>query len=234
AELEQVNAELDSFAYSVSHDLKSPLRAIDGFTQLLKDQLQDRASADERAMMERVLAATHRMSDLIADMLSLARISQGMLEMVEVDLSDLVQDIRRRTQTRMPERAIEWRIQPDLLCRCDASLARIALDNLLSNALKYTRDQPHPLIEFGQMPGTSGGPGEYFVRDNGVGFDMRHADKLFKPFQRLHMPSEGFEGSGIGLATVHRIVERHAGRIRADSRVGEGTSLYFSFEANQP
>lgn len=234
AELEQVNAELDSFAYSVSHDLKSPLRAIDGFTQLLKDQLQDRASADERAMMERVLAATHRMSDLIADMLSLARISQRMLEMDEVDLSDLVQDIRRRTQTRMPERAIEWRIQPDLLCRCDASLARIALDNLLSNALKYTRDQPHPLIEFGQMPGTSGGPGEYFVRDNGVGFDMRHADKLFKPFQRLHMPSEGFEGSGIGLATVHRIVERHAGRIRADSRVGEGTSLYFSFEANQP
>jgi PAS domain S-box-containing protein len=227
AELQKLNAELDSFAYSVSHDLKSPLRTIDGFTRLLGEQLDGRLQPEERVLLDRVLGATHRMSTLIADLLALARVSQGPLELSAVDLSTMANQILQIEQEKYPERTLRWQIAPGLTCHCDERLARIALENLLGNSVKYTSKRPDPLIELGQLDGEAGGPGELFVRDNGVGFNMARADKLFKPFQRLHMPSE-FEGTGIGLATVHRIVERHGGSIRAEAEPGAGATFRFS------
>ena len=226
AELENLNAELDSFAYSVSHDLKSPLRAIDGFTRLLGEQLEGRLQPDEQQLFERVLASTRRMSTLIADMLALARVSQGTIELARTDLSAMAEQVLNSEHAKQPDRPLRWHIEAGLHSQCDPRLARIALENLLGNALKYTRNQPAPLIEVGRVPGLSG---EFFVRDNGVGFNMAYADKLFKPFQRLHMPSE-FEGTGIGLATVRRIVERHGGSISGTATVGQGAEFRFSLE----
>ncbi len=228
AELNKLNAELDSFAYSVSHDLKSPLRAIDGFTRLISEQFEGRMSAEEAAMLNRVIGATTRMSQLIADMLSLARISQGNLQRRWVNLSALAEGIRNSTQERTPERSIDWHIEPDLFSWCDPQLMTIALENLLLNSVKYTRDQPHARISFGRAESLPSGDPRWCVRDNGAGFDMAYADKLFKPFQRLHMPSSGFEGTGIGLATVRRIVERHGGDISGEAAIGQGASFVFS------
>jgi PAS domain S-box-containing protein len=228
AELEQVNAELDAFAYSVSHDLKSPLRAIDGFAHLMLEQFEGRSTEAELDAMKRILAATHRMSNLIKDLLALARISQSALKLGEVDLSDMAQGIVSLLGDSFPQRQREVIIAPGLVSHCDPDLAHIALTNLLHNALKYTRDQPHPVIELGQLRSAQGEV-EFFVRDNGAGFDMAHADKLFKPFQRLHMPSAGFEGTGIGLATVRRIVERHGGFIHCETAKDQGAIFTFSF-----
>jgi PAS domain S-box-containing protein len=227
AELEKLNAELDSFAYSVSHDLKSPLRAIDGFTRLLAEELSESMTKDQQLLFDRVLSSTQRMSTLIADLLGLARVSQGLVEPGPTDLSQIAQEVLLTEQSKHPERPLKWQIAPRIVAECDPRLARIALENLLGNAVKYTRDQPAPMIEFGRMP--PGGPhaGLLFVRDNGVGFNMKFADKLFKPFQRLHMPSE-FEGTGIGLATVRRIVERHGGHIEGSSQPGNGAEFLFS------
>lgn len=228
ADLQMLNAELDSFAYSVSHDLKSPLRAIDGFTRLLEEEVGPRLSSDERQLLDRVLASTQRMGSLIDDLLALARVSQGVLERQLVDLSAMVHGILSQEQLRQPERSIELRIAPGLMAHCDPHLARIVLENLLANALKYSRTKAQAVIEWGQLPPVGGEPMVFFVRDNGVGFDMAYADKLFKPFQRLHMPSE-FEGTGIGLATVRRIIERHGGQIMGDAQPGMGACFRFSF-----
>jgi len=233
ADLQKLNAELDSFAYSVSHDLKSPLRTIDGFTRLLDEQLGDRLSSEERGMMHRVLGSTQRMSVLIADLLALARVSQGALTLQPVDLSAMAHDILDQALEKQPERNVERRISPGLHAFCDERLARIALENLLNNALKYSRNQPQAVIELGQTDATSIAPPQLFVRDNGVGFDMAYADKLFKPFQRLHLPSE-FEGTGIGLATVRRIVERHGGSVRGEAALGQGALFVFSFGPQRP
>jgi PAS domain S-box-containing protein len=224
AELEKLNAELDSFAYSVSHDLKSPLRAIDGFTRLLGEQLQGRLQPDETQLFERVLASTRRMSTLIADLLALARVSQGQVEPTQANLSELAEQVMQAEQAKQPDRRLQWHIEPGLVCVCDPRLMRIALDNLLGNAVKYTRNQQEPVIEVGRVPGEAGAPLTFFVRDNGVGFNMAYADKLFKPFQRLHMPSE-FDGTGIGLATVRRIVERHGGSVSGAASPGQGAEF---------
>ena len=232
AELQKLNAELDSFAYSVSHDLKSPLRAIDGFTRLLGEQLQGRLQPDETQLFDRVLASTRRMSTLIADLLALARVSQGQMEPVPTDLSDIAEQVMQAEQARQPERRLAWHIEPGLVCTCDPRLMRIVLDNLLGNAVKYTRDQPQPLIEVGRAPGQSDGSLTFFVRDNGVGFNMDYADKLFKPFQRLHLPSQ-FDGTGIGLATVRRIVERHGGTVSGTASVGHGAEFRVSIASSR-
>ncbi|QHE75639.1 PAS domain S-box protein [Hydrogenophaga sp. PBL-H3] len=227
ADLQKLNAELDSFAYTVSHDLKSPLRSIDGFTRLLDEQLGERMSADEREMFDRVLSSTARMGSLISALLALARVSQAPLARQSVDLSELVRSILAEQLGKQPERLVQCHVAEGLHVECDPQLARIALENLLGNALKYSRDQPQTVIEFGHSgPGRSTAP-RYFVRDNGVGFNMAYAAKLFKPFQRLHLPSE-FEGTGIGLATVRRIIERHGGDITANSAPGAGATFSFS------
>ncbi|MDQ7743983.1 PAS domain-containing sensor histidine kinase [Hydrogenophaga pseudoflava] len=227
AELQKLNAELDSFAYSVSHDLKSPLRAIDGFTSLLSEQLHGRLSVDEEQLLDRVLVSTHRMSTLIADLLALARVSQGEMTPGMANLSEIAEQVMKAEQAKHPDRPLAWRIEPGLVSVCDARLARIALENLLGNAVKYTRNQSQPLIEMGRYRDGDPARTTFFVRDNGVGFNMAYAEKLFKPFQRLHGPSE-FEGTGIGLATVRRIVDRHGGHIQGVGRPGEGAEFRFS------
>jgi PAS domain S-box-containing protein len=229
AELRKLNAELDSFAYSISHDLKSPLRAIDGFTQLLHERLHDRLSDEERGLMDRVLGATHRMGNLMADLLDLTRVSQDTINLRTIDLSQLARGIVKSLNDRAPRPSLKWEIQPDMSVRCDERLMRIALENLFENAQKFTRDQPAPLIEFGLDTSTT--PPWFFIRDNGVGFSMAHADKLFKPFQRLQMPSAGFEGTGIGLATVRRIIERHGGSIHAQGIEGQGAVFRFQLDS---
>lgn len=223
AELQTLNAELDSFAYSVSHDLKTPLRSIDGFTALLDETLQGRLSPSEENMFQRILGATSRMGVLIADLLALARISQSELRWQWVDLSALAKDVfATLSVTKFSGRKFDLRVAPNMLAQCDPQLMRIALDNLLDNAAKYTRDQPLAIIEFGQENREPGAAAVFSVKDNGTGFSMASASKLFKPFQRLHAPDSGFEGTGIGLATVRRIVERHGGTIRAQSDTGQG------------
>lgn len=232
-DLQKLNDELDTFAYSVSHDLKSPLRSIDGFTQILQEQLAGRLTTDEENLFGRVLAATQRMSDLIADMLALARVSQVRLSLQPVDLSAMAHRILDAELSQQPDRRVQRQIADGLMAHCDAHLARIALENLLGNALKYTRQQAQTVIEFGQR---EGGPGErpvMFIRDNGVGFDMAYADKLFKPFQRLHLSSE-FEGTGIGLATVRRVIDRHGGTISGCSEPGAGATFVFRLEPAFP
>jgi len=229
AELERLNAELDAFAYSVSHDLKAPLRSIDGFTQLLLEQAAPRLEPDDRDLLERVVGSTRRMGSIINDLLALARVSQGMLERNPVDLSDLAAHVAREELRKYGERQVQIDIEPGLQAWCDARLVRVALENLIGNALKYTRNRSDAVVHIGRLPATADADRErFFIRDNGAGFDMAHAGLLFKPFQRLHRPSE-FEGTGIGLATVRRVVERHGGTIEGQGVRGEGAEFRFDF-----
>ena len=227
-QLVYLNNELDAFAYTVSHDLKSPLRAIDGFMHLLQEQMAGRLTPDDANLVERVESSVARMNRLITDLLSLARVSQGHLQRMEVDLSDLAEGVIRQERHRDPAREVEVVIAPGLFANCDARLAHIVLENLLGNAWKYSRGQPQARIEFGQAPTAPGEPPQFYIRDNGAGFDMSRSNRLFKPFTRLHSPSE-FEGTGIGLATVRRIIERHGGQIHANGAVGAGAAFWFSF-----
>ncbi len=178
-------------------------------------------------MFERIRTNVGRMHELITALLSLAQVSRYRLELQEVDLSAMAQECFDAERALEPQREVQTVVQPGLTARCDRRMARIVLENLLGNAWKYTRKNPQARIEFG-VAGT-GTAAEILVRDNGVGFDMAHAGHLFKPFHRLHNVSE-YDGSGIGLATVHRILERHGGHIRAESTVGQGASFLFSFE----
>lgn len=233
AELQALNAEMESFSYSVSHDLKSPLTAINGFTQLLTRQMGPRLTDQDQRLFQRILAATARMEQLTSDMLTLARVSRSELKVQNVDLSVMVRTIEEPLRQSAPERRVEFILSPGITARCDPHLARIVLDNLIGNAWKYSRRQPQARIEFGVLPITTGGRKMLFIKDNGVGFDMAYADKLFKPFHRLHGASE-FEGTGIGLATVHRILERHGGTITCESREGVGSTFLFSFDPPTP
>lgn len=229
AELERLNAELDAFAYSVSHDLKAPLRSIDGFTQLLIEQAAERLQPDDRDLLDRVVGSTQRMGAIINDLLALARVSQGMLERHPVDLSELATHVATEERRKYGERQVQIEIEPGLQARCDARLVRVALENLIGNALKYTRNRSDALIRIGRLPADAAADRtRFYIRDNGAGFDMAHAGLLFKPFQRLHRPSE-FEGTGIGLATVRRVVERHGGHIEGQGVRGEGAEFRFDF-----
>jgi light-regulated signal transduction histidine kinase (bacteriophytochrome) len=224
-QLEAVNKELEAFSYSVSHDLRAPLRAIDGFSQALLEDCGSTLDDQGRHYLQRVRAATERMSQLIDDLLSLARVTRSAMQWESVDLSQLAQTIAAELEKTQPGRRAKVVIAPQLLARGDARLLRIALENLLGNAWKYTSKCPQALIEFGVT--ASGGQPAYFVRDNGVGFDMAYAGKLFGAFQRLHTEAE-FPGTGIGLATVQRIIHRHHGRTWADGAVGQGATFYFT------
>ncbi|HLT59026.1 MAG TPA: ATP-binding protein [Limnochordales bacterium] len=227
AELVEANRELEAFAYSVSHDLRAPLRTINGFSQALLEDYGDQLDATGRDYLARLKAASERMGELIDALLSLARVTRAELVREEVDLSHMAGGIARHLQRLDPQRHAEFHIQPGLKARGDRLLLRVVMENLLGNAWKFTRRRPLAVIEVGET--VVDGQRTFYVRDNGVGFDMRYADKLFGPFQRLH-PSQEFEGTGIGLATVQRIIRRHGGRIWGVGVVDGGATFYFTIE----
>ncbi|PYX93092.1 MAG: PAS domain-containing sensor histidine kinase, partial [Acidobacteria bacterium] len=224
AQLEAANKELEAFSYSVSHDLRAPLRAIDGFSLAVLEDYQDKIDAEGRAHLERIRAAAGRMGQLIDDMLQLARIARAEMVRDKVNLSRLAQEIASQLQASEPKRQTTFVIQPGLMVEGDRALLRVVLQNLLDNAWKFTGHQLHARIEFGIQKQDSGQV--YFVRDNGAGFEMQYANKLFGVFQRLHRQSE-FTGTGVGLATVQRIIHRHGGRIWAEGATGQGATFYF-------
>ena len=228
AELQKLNAELDAFAHSVSHDLKSPLRAIDGFTRLMQEQLEGKLDEDTQQLFDRVLQSSQRMGAIINDLLGLARVSQGVLHRMEIDLSELARAVLDQELAREPQRQVRVSLQPGLLANVDPDLARIVLENLFGNALKYTRQREIAEIAWGQDGVDENGVPRFFLSDNGTGFDMAYVDQLFKPFKRLHRAHE-FEGTGIGLATVRRIIDRHGGTVTAHGEPGVGATFRFSF-----
>ncbi len=225
AQLEAINKELETFSYSVSHDLRAPLRAIDGFSQALSEDYAAQLDEQGQDYLQRVRAATQRMGQLIDDILNLSRITRSEMRQQQVNLSLLVETIAQELRQTQPQREAEFVIAPNLIARGDPHLLQVALENLMGNAWKFTQKQAQATIEFG-LTRQNDQPA-YFIRDNGVGFDMAYAHKLFGPFQRLHTRNE-FEGSGIGLATVQRIIQRHGGRIWVESAVGQGTTFYFT------
>ncbi len=224
-ELEAANKELEAFSYSVSHDLRAPLRAIDGFSQALAEDYSDKLDEHGKDYLRRVRAATQRMGDLIDDLLMLSRLTRSEMSRDRVDLSALAEEVISGLRQTTPERRVDVSIQPGMVVEADPHLLRIALDNLLGNAWKFTGKRDDARIEVGAARHDD--ETAYYVRDNGAGFDMAHADNLFAPFQRLHRTEE-FSGTGIGLAMVQRIIRRHGGRIWAESAVGEGATFYFT------
>ena len=225
ADLEVSNKELEAFSYSVSHDLRAPLRSIGGFSTILLEKYGSHLDPQGRHYLNRVVAASRRMSELIDDLLQLSRITRSELHRVEVDLSQMAQSLVEELRQGQPERRVEFIIQAGLTVKADPNLMRIALGNLLGNAWKFTGKAPQAKIEFGITE--VDGQRAYFVRDNGAGFDMAYSDKLFGAFQRLHAITE-FEGTGIGLAIVQRILHRHGGRIWVEAKVDQGAKFYFT------
>ena len=231
AELSAANRELEAFSYSVSHDLRAPLRGIDGYSQLLIEEHGAALGPAGTDYLRRVRRGILRMGTLIDDLLRLSRITRSSLKRASVDLSALAREVAAELQSQAPERAVEWRIEDGMVVQADPGLMRSALENLLGNAWKYTRDAAQPLIEFGRSAPRADGV-EVLVRDNGAGFDMAHVGKLFRPFQRLHGARE-FEGSGIGLATVARIARRHGGVVRAEGAPGRGATIHLFLPSSQ-
>jgi PAS domain S-box-containing protein len=225
AELTAANRELESFAYSISHDLRAPLRGIDGFSKLLADEYRERLDEQGIDYLDRVRRAAQRMGTLIDDILELSRVTRQEMRRVRVDLSQIAAEVIDERARAEPAHRVAVSIAPDCTAHGDPQLLRVLMQNLLENAWKYSAKQPAPAIEFGRE--TIDGEPVFFVRDNGVGFDMKYADRLFSPFQRLHKPEE-FEGTGIGLATVARIVRRHGGRVWIEAATGKGTTARFS------
>ncbi|URD53208.1 ATP-binding protein [Chroococcidiopsis sp. CCNUC1] len=226
AELEAVNKELEAFSYSVSHDLRAPLRQIDGFSQILLSRYTDKLDDRGKDYLQRIRGNTQQMGELIEGLLALSRVNRSELQRTEVNLSELATEIAAKLQETQPERQITWAIAPEIIVSGDARLLGVLLENLLNNAWKYTANQTQPRIEFSTLR-QENGQVVYFVRDNGAGFNMNYASKLFVAFGRLHSPAE-FPGTGIGLATVQRIVHRHGGQIWAEGKVGEGATFYFT------
>ena len=225
AQLEASNKELEAFSYSVSHDLRAPLRGIDGFSQAVLEDYDEKLDESGRSYLHRVRAASQRMSQLIDAMLNLARLTRAEIHTKTFDISAIVHDILENLQKIEPEREVECVVANNLLATADPQLIRAVLENLLGNAWKFTRQQPNPRIEFGH--GQYKGQAAYFVKDNGAGFDMTYVHKLFGTFQRLHAYTE-FPGVGVGLATVHRIIQRHGGQIWAEGVVDEGAIFHFT------
>ncbi|MBV8878619.1 MAG: PAS domain S-box protein [Planctomycetaceae bacterium] len=229
-ELKHANAELEAFSYSVSHDLRAPLRAIDGFSNILKELHADKLDDNGRHYLQRIVKGTERMGQLIDDLLDLSRLTRTELRPTPVDLGDLARLVVEDLRKSDPVRSVDVVVAPGLKATADPRLLRIVLENLIGNAWKFTRNCPTPRIEVGTSRGDLN-QAVYFVKDNGAGFDMAFAHKLFGAFQRLHRDTE-FEGTGIGLATVARIVHRHGGTIWADAAPDRGAT--FSFTLKEP
>ena len=225
AELRNINRELEAFTYSVSHDLRSPLRTIDGFSQALMEDYGKQIGDDGRDYLQRIQVASHHMGKLIDSMLYLSRVSRQEIHLQAVDLVPLAQEIASSLKQHYLRRDYRFRCPQTLVVHADKTLLEVVLQNLLGNAWKYSEKTEYPSVELGSVE--RHGELVYFVRDNGVGFDMKYVDKLFEPFQRLHREEE-FEGLGIGLATVARIIHRHGGEIWAESILGSGAVFYFT------
>jgi light-regulated signal transduction histidine kinase (bacteriophytochrome) len=224
-ELEVSNRELEAFSYSVSHDLRGPLAALQGFSNLLLEKYASTLGEQPQKYLRRINDAVTRMSCLIDDLLKLSKVNRHELRMCDVGLSSLVEEVLREMEGEIASRNIEWRIESLPVVHCDPGLMKQVFANLLSNTVKYTRPRNPAVIEVGQV--LIGGERVFLVRDNGVGFDMKAAGKLFTAFQRFHR-TEDFEGTGIGLATVQRIISRHGGRIWAEAEVDKGTTFHFT------
>lgn len=225
AQLEASYREMQSFSYSISHDLRAPLRTLNSFSQILQEDYGKYLDAQGHDYLNRIQAASLHMTELIDALLKLAQISRSDLQVVEVHLSPIAQEIAARLQSNQPERSVDWIISDGLVCQADLVLIRVVLENLLGNAWKFTSRHPTARIEMGRV--LQEGKLVFFVRDDGAGFDMAYANKLFGAFQRLHLSSE-FEGTGIGLAIVQRIIHRHGGEIWAESTLEQGATFYFT------
>lgn len=228
-QLTTANGELEAFTYSASHDLRAPLRGLDGFAQVLLDDYGEQLDENGLHYVKRIRAAAQRMGELIDCLLLLSQVTREKLRWETVDMTRLAQSVVQELRERSPEREISVDIAPDLVARGDEQLLRVVLENLIGNSWKFTIPRHQPIIEVGAQK--QGEETIYFVQDNGVGFDMNYSDKLFTPFQRLH--SDRFEGSGIGLATVQRIIQRHDGRIWAEGEPTKGASFYFALGTSQ-
>ncbi|HXE58065.1 MAG TPA: PAS domain S-box protein [Gemmatimonadales bacterium] len=231
AQVEAANRELEGFSYSVSHDLRAPLRAIEGFSAILLEEHARELSPDARRLLDVVRLTTRQMGTLIDDLLAFSRLGRQGMSFIELDMGELARSVVQELRAADPERSVEVRLEPLPPARADRAMMRQVFLNLLSNAFKFTRRRERAVIEVGGRRGT--GENLYYVRDNGAGFDMQYAGKLFGVFQRLHT-SDQFEGTGVGLAIVHRIVERHGGRVWAEGRVDEGATFYFTLPADGP
>ncbi|HVG26220.1 MAG TPA: CHASE3 domain-containing protein [Acidobacteriaceae bacterium] len=227
-ELAVSNQELEAFSYSVSHDLRAPLRTIDGFSLALQEDFADKLNDEGRDYITRVRNGVQRMGSLIDALLQLSRVTRSDVHREQVDLSLLATLVFRELQAADPGREVTWISRPGIMADCDPRLMRVAFENLLGNAWKFTARTPNATIEFGSSP--EEGHTVYFIRDNGAGFDMQYVDRLFTAFQRLHGERE-FKGSGIGLATVSRIIRRHHGKIWAEGEIDHGATFFFTLAA---
>jgi light-regulated signal transduction histidine kinase (bacteriophytochrome) len=224
-ELLRANKELEAFSYAVSHDLRAPLRAIEGFSAALLEDYADRLDAEGRAYLQRVRAATLRMGTLIDALLDLSRLSRGTLRRETVDITALGQRVLDELRVRDAARSVAAHVHSGLTAHADPALVAVVLENLLSNAWKFTGQRAEPHIELGALQ--EAGASVFYVRDNGAGFDPQFAGKLFQPFQRLH-PEAQFGGTGIGLATVQRVLARHGGRVWVDAAPQQGATFFFT------
>jgi PAS domain S-box-containing protein len=225
AQLEAANKELESFSYSVSHDLRAPLRAIDGFSEVLLEENLDKLDSGSQDYLKRIRAASQRMAVLIDDLLALSRVSRTEMHREPVDLTATAESFMSDLRRTEPSRAVDFVAAPALVAQGDARLLTIVLENLLRNAWKFTSKHPRSRIELGVK--RDNGQPVYFIRDDGVGFDPQYSPRLFGAFQRLHTEKE-FPGTGIGLATVQRIIHRHGGEIWAEGKVNQGATFYFT------
>jgi signal transduction histidine kinase len=230
AQLAQANRELEAFSYSVSHDLRAPLRAIDCFSQFLEDEKGAALDETGRGYLQHIRRSTQRMGQLIEDLLKLARISKAEVHHEPIDLSAMAHEVGGALRALSPERQVQFEVDADMTAVGDARLVRVVLENLLSNAWKFTSKKPDAEVRVGVKQGETGPP-TYFVQDNGAGFNMAYVGKLFGALERLHAESD-FPGTGIGLATVQRIVHKHGGRIWAEAAVGRGATFSFTLEAS--
>lgn len=237
AQLEAANKELESFSYSVSHDLRAPLRSINGFSEALRQKHEGMLDKESDHYLDRIQENTNRMNQLISDLLSLSRVARHEIKRKQVNLSDIAREIAEELAAQSPERDIKFEIKEQVYAKCDAGLLKIVLQNLLSNAWKFTSKRKTAVIQFGVLDASSTDQEEmnertFFVRDNGVGFSMAHADKLFNTFQRLHSEEE-FAGTGIGLPTVQRAIRQHNGRIFGKGEIDQGATFYFTLGENR-
>ncbi len=228
-QLEEINQELESFSYSVSHDLRAPLRSLQGFSQALLEDYGDQLNAEGRGFLQRIIEANVQMRLIIDSLLQLSRVTRQEMQLETIDLSEMARQIADRLHESQPERVIDWVIMPGVSVRGDSGLLWIVMENILGNAFKFTGKHERAKIEFGCL--IQQGERVYYVRDDGAGFDMAYVNKLFNPFERLHTHSE-FEGTGIGLATVRRIIQRHGGRIWAESIAHHGATFFFTLAAS--